>query len=347
MFDYLPIFGICGFSGSGKTTLIEKLIPRLSANGLKVLVVKHANREINVDKSGKDSDRFFRSGADVILQGPGEEFSRIHPSDNSELSFTLISLSRKYDIVLVEGQKNTPFTKVWLLSENEINPPVDIEGISAILPKDTDRAGKVMAILDDWLPMQLMKTPVFTCLLIGGGNNRMGAPKHLIVDNGKTWIKKTTEILKHVSKRVVIVGAGSVPDELTDIVHLPDIADIPGPMGGILSAMRWAPYVSWLVSACDMPDMTQEALEWLLSTRRPGVWATLPRLGESGRIEPLLAHYDFRSHILLERLAVRGEFRPRKIAASRKVITEIPPGNLTTAWININTKAELKSYKNL
>ena len=95
----LPIFGICGFSGSGKTTLIEKLIPLLNARGLNVCVVKHDVYGFNVDQSGKDSDRFFRSGADVLLQGPQEDFFRIHSSHKHELSYTLTSISRRYDIV--------------------------------------------------------------------------------------------------------------------------------------------------------------------------------------------------------------------------------------------------------
>ena len=39
----MKVFGIAGFSGSGKTTLIEQLIPRLTARGLKVSVIKHAH----------------------------------------------------------------------------------------------------------------------------------------------------------------------------------------------------------------------------------------------------------------------------------------------------------------
>jgi len=345
MFDDLPIFGICGFSGSGKTNLIEKLVPLLSADGLKVAVVKYDAHGVVVDTPGKDSDRFFRSGADVLLHSPEEEFFRVHPSDNSELSYTLLSLSRRYDLVLVEGGKNTPLTKVWLMSDRESYPPLDIEGIVAALPGNTDRIRKVMAILDDWLPGQWMKTPVFGCLLIGGGNNRMGKPKHLIIDNGKTWNKKTTELLKHVSQRVVIVGDGSVPEGLTDIVRLPDIPDIQGPMAGILSAMRWAPHVSWLVTACDLPNLSSEALEWLLSTRRPGIWAIIPHLKGSKGIEPLLAHYDFRAHMLLEKLAAQGIFMPGKIADNPKVIIESPPDHLAAAWVNINTKAELRSHR--
>ena len=341
----LPIFGICGYSDSGKTTLIEQLIPRLSAKGLKVAVVKHDAHGIVVDKPGKDSDRFFRSGADVFLQGPQEEFFRFHTSDHSKLPYELKSLTRQYDMVLVEGRKNTPLAKVWLLSDNESKPPSGIDGIIDILPRDTDRVDTVMSMLDDWLPGQWLKTPVFGCVLIGGRNTRMGTPKHLIVENGKTWLEKTICILKNVTQKVVIAGAGDVPDEINGIIRLPDVPDIQGPMSGILSAMRWAPYSSWLMTACDQPYLSPEALRWLLSTRRPGVWATLPASSENGNIEPLLAHYDFRSHILFEQLAAQGDYTLVRISDDSKVIKVSPPCKLAAAWTNINTKAELKLYK--
>jgi len=345
MFADLPIFGICGFKGSGKTTLIERLVPRLLTGGLKVAVVKHDAHGIVVDKPGKDSDRFFRSGTDVFLQGSEEEFSRVHPSDDSELSYTLLSLSEYYDIVLVEGRKNTPLTKVWLMSDRESEPPPNIDGIIAALPRDTDRVGKAISILDDWLPEQWIKPPVFGCVLIGGRNVRMGKPKHLLVETGKTWLEKIIERLKHVCQKVVIVGNGTVPGVFNGMIRLPDIPDSRGPMAGILSAMRWAPYASWLVTACDLPNLSLESLKWLLSTRRPGVWATLPRLAGSTGIEPLLAHYDFRSHMLLEKLAAQGKFRPGQIAENSKVIVESPPDHLAAAWVNINTKSELRTHK--
>jgi len=345
MLDELPVFGICGHSGSGKTTLIEKLVPLLSEKGLKVAVVKHDAHRIVLDRQGKDSDRFFRSGADVFLQGLQEEFFRIHPSDERELSYVLKKLTREYDLVLIEGWKNIPFTKVWLLKDSESDPPSDINGIISNLSTVTDRASKVMSILNDWLNEQWMKTPVYGCVLIGGKSARMGFAKYLIIENGQTWLEKIISMLKRVTQKVVIAGDGAIPEAFNGITCLPDVPDIPGPMSGILSCMRWAPYASWLVTACDLPDLSTEALKWLLSTRRPGVWATIPMLKECRGLEPLLAHYDFRSHSLLENLAELGNFRPAKISDNQNIINPIPPEHLSTAWRNVNLKAELKSQR--
>lgn len=342
----LPVFGICGYSNTGKTTLIEQLIPCLSAQGLRVAAVKHDAHGIDVDHPGKDSDRLFRSGADVFLQGENEEFFRFHPGIHGEFSVTLKTICRQYDIVLVEGRKNSPMTKIWLQSASKDDTP-EADGIVATLPPDIDRVGKVMSLLDNWLPGQWMKTPVYGCVLIGGESTRMGRAKHLLVGNGKTWLEKTVGLLKQVTRRVIIAGEGDVPPALSGIVRLPDVPGIGGPMAGILSAMRWAPYVSWLVTACDLPNLSLEALQWLLSTRRPGIWAIVPELKGSRGLDPLLAHYDFRSHLLLEEIAAGGKFRPGLIAESSKVKRAYPPDRLSAAWLNINTKAELKSHKSV
>jgi molybdopterin-guanine dinucleotide biosynthesis protein A len=114
-------------------------------------------------------------------------------------------------------------------------------------------------------------------------------------------------------------------------------------MAGVLSAMRWARRASWLIVACDMPQVTREAVDWLLSLRRPGVWAVIPRLGEGRPLEPLLAYYDFRSRLLLERLAASGCFRIAEIARSSKVATPAPPAELARAWANVNRPEDLAS----
>ncbi len=83
MLTDFPAFGICGWSGSGKTSLIESVVPHLCRKGLKVAVLKHTDHEIQVDHPGKDSDRLFRSGADVFLSGSQEGLMRSRESENS------------------------------------------------------------------------------------------------------------------------------------------------------------------------------------------------------------------------------------------------------------------------
>ena len=340
MLTDLPIFAICGHSGSGKTTLIEALVPRLAAGGLSVAVAKTHAHGIDVDRPGKDSDRFFRAGADVFLQGPDQGFSRVHPPERRPV-LQLAALARRYDLVLVEGRKPLPCAKVWLLREGERRPPRALGPALACLSRDADRAETAWGLLESWLPAQWRRPPVFGCVLIGGHSTRMGRPKHLLRQGRGTWLERTVGCLRPVAEKVVIAGAGDVPRALADVAHLPDAPGVGGPLAGILAAMRWAPWATWLVAACDMPNVSREALEWLLSTRLPGVWATIPRLAGRRGVEPLLAHYDFRERAILEGLAAEGNFSPSRAADHPKALTPTPPAALRPAWQNVNTPTDL------
>ena len=336
----LPIFAICGHSGSGKTTLLEALLARLRTSGLALAVAKFHAHRIDVDRPGKDSDRLFRAGADVFLQGPDEGFSRTLPAGRAP-ALTLADLCRRYDLLLVEGRKSLPCAKVWLLGDGERRAPRELADALATLPRDADRAEITWDILQRWLPVQWRRPPVYGCVLIGGRSTRMGRAKHLLVRGGKTWLARTVAQLEIVAKRVAIVGEGALPRGLGGVTRLPDVPGLKGPLAGILAAMRWAPWATWLVAACDMPNVSREALAWLLATRRPGVWATLPRGPGRRGVEPLLAHYDFRARGLLEDLAAAGKSAPSLLAGHPKVLARVVPAHLRAAWENVNTPEDL------
>ena len=338
---HYPVLGICGYSGSGKTTLIERVLPELRAKGLKTAVIKHDVHGIQVDRPGKDSDRLFKAGADVFLQGPEEHFFRCHNENGHDLVSSLNRLVHHYDLVLVEGHKDSPMPKIWLLGDGETCAPPEKQQIITTLSRDADRPAQLLSLINEWLPRQWLKTPVYACVLIGGASRRMGRPKHLISRDGKTWLERTIELVEKVVDRVVIVGAGRVPEQLGHYTRLPDVPDVQGPMTGMLAAMRWGAEASWLVCACDMPDMSLDALHWLLRQRTPGAWAVMPVHQDSGRVEPLLAHYDFRARELLEAAAFRHLYAPGALASHSKIMTLTPPKDCVAAWKNVNTEAEL------
>jgi molybdopterin-guanine dinucleotide biosynthesis protein MobB len=106
MMDHLPVFAVCGYSGAGKTTLVEEVARRLSARGLRTAVIKHDAHGPSVDTSGKDSDRFFKAGADVLLHAPHERFFRAHErSDPVDIAALVESMCPAYDVVLVEATR--------------------------------------------------------------------------------------------------------------------------------------------------------------------------------------------------------------------------------------------------
>lgn len=143
-----PVLAICGHSGAGKTTLIERLVPELRAWGWRVAVVKRTRHEVVVDVAGKDSDRFFRAGASVCLQAHGETFTRVvAPALEGETwPRALGQLAASHDFVLVEGHKETPLPKVWLLGPGEDAPPSGVTDILVTLGLDQPRLERVRAL---------------------------------------------------------------------------------------------------------------------------------------------------------------------------------------------------------
>ena len=110
----MKIIGIAGYSGSGKTTLIEKVIPVLVREGLKVSLVKHAHHEFDVDQPGKDSYRHRHAGCTEVLVSSSERWALMHElrgAAEPSLQEQLKVLS-PCDLVIVEGYKREPIPKI-------------------------------------------------------------------------------------------------------------------------------------------------------------------------------------------------------------------------------------------
>lgn len=185
-------------------------------------------------------------------------------------------------------------------------------------------------------------TPVWGCVLIGGKSRRMGRPKHLLEQDGQTWIERSVNLLGTMVEQVVIAGSGDLPVALAAIPRVDDIRGIGGPLAGMLAVFRCYPDVSWLMAACDLPDMDALALQWLLKHRRPGILAVMPDLVADGRLEPLLAYYDRQCRPLLEAMAASGQHRLSQLGTFQGVLTPQPPPSLRHCWRNVNTPQELE-----
>ena len=98
-----------GNSNSGKTTLIEKLSLLLSPTK-RVAIIKHDPKDKAIwDTPGKDSDRFYKSGADIAVLGNTQSVLRFHKS----LEITQIkSFFATYDYLFVEGLKELPLPRI-------------------------------------------------------------------------------------------------------------------------------------------------------------------------------------------------------------------------------------------
>jgi len=329
-----PALAVCGWSGSGKTTALEAVIPELTAQGLAVGVVKHDAHGLDVDRPGKDSDRLFRAGADVVVHAPDEALARRHGA--TELGAVVGQLLADHDLVLVEGHKGTPLPKIWLASPDEPAPPAEVENVLAVLPWGSDRGTALLSLVRDWLPRAWRRVPVMGGVLVGGASARMGRPKHLLTLAGATFLERVTAAIRPSVREVVVVGDAEVPGSPSRLADAPD-AD--GPLAGILAAARWAPDRAWVIAACDLPRLRREAVEWLIAQREPGRWAVVP--GGPAGVEPLLALYEPQARLPLERLAAQGLRAPRLLAAHPRAHVVAPPPELRECWDNVNTAEDL------
>jgi molybdopterin-guanine dinucleotide biosynthesis protein A len=242
------------------------------------------------------------------------------------------------DLILVEGDHRLPAV-IWLDDGGKL-PPDAGSPLRSFGPER--RKERVLTFLLEWIATVWRQTPVWGCVLIGGKSSRMGQPKHLLKgQSGLTWLERTVHLLRPFVADLVLSGEGDVPGSVQGLIRLPDIIGVAGPLSGILAAMRLNPTVSWLLVACDMPDIKEDAVRWLLAGRRPGVWGTVPRLQEDGHVEPLLAHYDFRCAALFEDLLRTDCLRIGMVTANPKVETPLVPEPMRSSWRNVNTVEEL------
>lgn len=120
----MKILGLAGWSGAGKTTLLAKLIPALTARGIRVSTMKHAHHAFDVDTPGKDSYVHREAGATEVLVASGRRWALMHElRDAAEPDAAdLIRHMTPVDLLLIEGFKNEPHDKVEIYRASNGKP---------------------------------------------------------------------------------------------------------------------------------------------------------------------------------------------------------------------------------
>ena len=139
----MKVFGLAGYSGSGKTTLLETLIPRLTAAGLSVSLIKHAHHRFDIDQPGKDSYRLREAGCSEVLLISEQRWVLMHelrgaPEPSLEEQIARFS---DCDLVLVEGFKHTPIPKLEVHRPSLGKPLIAGSGVETIVALATDEPG--------------------------------------------------------------------------------------------------------------------------------------------------------------------------------------------------------------
>jgi molybdopterin-guanine dinucleotide biosynthesis protein MobB len=107
---------VCGVKKVGKTTFLVNLIPLLRREGLKVAAIKHDAHDFEPDVPGTDSYRLRAAGATgVAVYSPARQMIiKEAPGATPE---ELVKSFSDFQIVLLEGGKNSPYPKIELLRQ--------------------------------------------------------------------------------------------------------------------------------------------------------------------------------------------------------------------------------------
>ncbi|MDX1403081.1 MAG: NTP transferase domain-containing protein [Woeseiaceae bacterium] len=182
---------------------------------------------------------------------------------------------------------------------------------------------------------------VWGLVLAGGKSRRMGSDKALLTQNGETQLARAVKLLRgHVDRVFVSTRADQVDDpERSKYEQIVDRYEELGPVAGILSALDTHRDVGWLVLACDLPNIDDQTIAFLIANCSAEHPATAYRSVVDGLPEPLCAIYRPASRALIGAFVKQDIVCPRKmlINSDTHLLTQPNPGALH----NINAPEDL------
>lgn len=149
------IIAFSGISNSGKTTLITGLCKILIPE-FKVGVIKHdPKNKVVFDTIGKDSYKFFETGADVAVISPEQTTIRLNKGLHSDIVADLLNHCEPLDYIFIEGFKTMPYRRICVVRDDFVDD--DVKNADAIaMPKMENSqnlaqnfAGKMMLDLNN------------------------------------------------------------------------------------------------------------------------------------------------------------------------------------------------------
>jgi molybdopterin-guanine dinucleotide biosynthesis protein A len=183
---------------------------------------------------------------------------------------------------------------------------------------------------------------VYGLVLAGGQSRRMGRDKALLLRDGQSQLAHMVSLLDAVVDRVFVSARNDQTGdaERSRFELIVDRYDDMGPIAGILSALQEYPEVDWLIVACDLPNIDDSTLRFLVENTSNNQPFTAFRSSHDGLPEPLCAVYKAGSDQQLREFVDAGMICPRKILIrSETCLLEQPnPSSLD----NVNTPDDLE-----
>ena len=127
------IIAIVGKSKRGKTTLIEKLITEFKSRGYRIATVKHTFHTVDFDIPGTDTWRHMQAGSDAVVLSSDKALMMVKRiADNKRIEDAIEMLCEDYDLVLVEGFKESDLPKIEVHRKEKGSPLMNVKHLIAI-----------------------------------------------------------------------------------------------------------------------------------------------------------------------------------------------------------------------
>ena len=185
------------------------------------------------------------------------------------------------------------------------------------------------------------QAPLYGLILAGGRSSRLGHDKALLRRDGRSQLENLSRAMASVTAKVFVSARSDQSDE-PERSRFPQIvdryADL-GPVAGILSAMEEHPRADWLVVACDLPNVDETTLRYLVAHRSATKPFTAFRSAHDGLPEPLCAIYRAAGQATVRGFVDAGVVCPRKILirSDAELLEQPDPSALD----NVNTPDDL------
>ena len=182
---------------------------------------------------------------------------------------------------------------------------------------------------------------IYGLVLAGGQSKRMGLDKALIRIDGETQLSRAVHLLDGFLDRVFVSARADQQDETERKKYhqIIDRYEDLGPIAGILSALQEHSDAGWLVLACDLPNIDETTIRFLLENKSEDQPFSAFKSSSDGLPEPLCAYYDAASESIIKAFIDDGVICPRKILirADTHLLDQPNPAALD----NINTPQDL------
>jgi molybdopterin-guanine dinucleotide biosynthesis protein A len=191
----------------------------------------------------------------------------------------------------------------------------------------------------------LVSAPALSGVVLAGGKStRMGHDKGTIDFHGSPQREYMYSTLAENCDDVYMSCRQDQAEELkTSFNTIEDRLIDFGPFGALVSAFMFNPACAWLVVACDIPGLDQNAIKYLVENRDPSKMATAYRSPVSGFPEPLASIWEPKSYQRLLNFLAIGYSCPRKVLINSDV--HVIDASNPEILRNVNTPEDLEAFQ--